>query len=162
MDVVPIGCDKSGVGMRRAGETATISDMISVDLARDLRDAGLHWVPTNGDIFFIPDRGLDQERYAIADMVVDVRVVQGGRQIAFNGAVEWALDAIAQHEVVWLPSETQLRELLGERFAALRADGGFFTCEAMIDGTDLSYQAATAADAYGKALLRAFTGSEPA
>lgn len=136
--------------------------MISLDLARDLRDAGLHWVPDNGDIFFIPDRGLDEERYAIADMVVDVRVVQGGRQIAFNGAVEWALDAIAQHEVVWLPAEPQLRELLGERFGALRADGDGFICEARIDGTDLSYRADSAADAYGKALLRAMTGIESA
>lgn len=136
--------------------------MISVDLARELRDAGLHWEPTNGDIFFIPDRGLEEERYAIADMVVDIRMVQGGRQIAFNGAVEWALDAIAQHEVVWLPSETQLRELLGERFAALRANDGGFQCVARIDGTELAYSAETASDAYGKALLRAFTGTEPA
>jgi hypothetical protein len=135
--------------------------MISVDLARELRNAGLHWVPTNGDIFFIPDRGLDEERFAIADMVVDVRVVQGGRQIAFNGAVEWALDAIEQHEVVWLPDETQLRELLGERFTALRFDGERFTCEASIDGARLTYEADTAANAYGKALLRGFTGGEP-
>ena len=134
--------------------------MISVPLAEALRDAGLHWKPVNGDIFFIPDRGLDDQRYAIADMVVDVRAVPGGRQIAFNGAVEWALDAIEQKEVVWLPTEAQLRELLGERFLALTADDDGFRCTARIDGTDLEYQAETAPDAYAKALLRAVTGHD--
>jgi len=135
--------------------------MISVELAGALRDAGLHWKPVNGDIFFIPDRGLDDQRYAIADMVVDVRIVPGGRQIAFNGAVEWALDAIEQKDVVWLPTEAQLRELLGERFVALRASGESFVCDARIDGASLSYEAESASDAYGRALLRAFTGAEP-
>jgi hypothetical protein len=134
--------------------------MISIELATELRDAGLHWSPTNGDIFFIPDRDLDDERFAISDMVVDVRVVQGGRQIAFNGAVEWALDAIAQHEVVWLPSETQLRETLGERFVALRSRNGGFVCEAKIDGRNVACEAEVADDAYGRALLRALTGRD--
>lgn len=135
--------------------------MISVELATRLRDAGLHWRPQNGDIFFIPDRGLDEERYAIADMVVDVRVVPGGRQIAFNGAVEWALDAIEQREVVWLPSEPQLRELLGERFLSLSPGETGFVCEANIDGARVRCHAAEASDAYGKALLQAITGGQP-
>ena len=93
--------------------------MISIELARDLSHAGLAWTPTNGDRFFIPDRDLDEEVFSISEMTVDVRTVPGGKEISFNGAVEWALDAIEQHEVVWLPSETQLRTELGERFVSL-------------------------------------------
>jgi hypothetical protein len=33
--------------------------MISVELARVLRDSGLEWRPARYDVFFIPDRGLD-------------------------------------------------------------------------------------------------------
>jgi hypothetical protein len=37
------------------------------------------------------------------------------------------LDSLAQGEVVWLPREDQLRELLGERFDRLEAVPGGFT-----------------------------------
>ena len=132
--------------------------MISIDLARELRDAGLHWEPANGDRFFIPDRDLDDEVFAIAEMTVDMRTVDGGREIAFNGAVEWALDAIQHSEVVWLPSEMQLRDLLAERFVTLRATSDGFACEARIDGTEQVFVATVASDAYGSAVLAALTG----
>ncbi|MDX1691679.1 MAG: pilus assembly protein CpaE [Acidimicrobiia bacterium] len=123
--------------------------MISIPLARRLRDAGLSWTPRNGDRFFIPDRDLDERTFAISDMAVEIRSVPGGREIAFNGAVEWALDAIHKEEVVWLPSEEQLRELVGERFRSLEriADGYRCTTEG---GT---HDAVTAADAYALAVL---------
>ncbi len=131
----------------------TIGAMITIELARRLRDAGLHWEPSDGDRFFIPDRDLDEEIFAVSRMTVGVREVAGDLQISFNGAVEWALDAIMKHEVVWLPSETQLRHLLDERFRSLCAVDGGFRCEALIDGRVLAFDAELASDAYGLALL---------
>ncbi|HSK90184.1 MAG TPA: hypothetical protein VK875_02620 [Euzebyales bacterium] len=128
--------------------------MISIGLARSLRDAGLRWEPTSGDRFFIPDRDLDDQIFAISEMTVDVRPTPGGRVIAFNGTVEWALDAIMQREVVWLPDEGQLRERLGDRFIALeRVAGGGFRCVVDFDGQRMEYRAGDAADAYGRAVL---------
>ncbi len=127
--------------------------MISIELARQLRDAGLHWEPSDGDRFFIPDRDLDDETFSVSNMTVGVRRVTGGVEIAFNGAVEWALDAIMKHEVVWLPSERQLRELLDERFVSLHAVEDAFRRDARIDGSERSFRAAAAPDAYALALL---------
>lgn len=135
--------------------------MISIDLASDLRDAGLEWHPADGDRFFIPDRDLDEHIFSISEMTVDVRHVKGGRQIAFNGAVEWALDAIMEYEVVWLPAESQMRELLGDAFVSLARDNGGFHCTI---GDAAPFTAPTAADAYGLALLdylRAVSGNAP-
>ena len=126
--------------------------MISIDLARRLRDAGLKWHPADGDRFYIPDRDLEEHIFSISEMTVDVRHVQGGRQIAFNGAVEWALDAIMEHEVVWLPAESQLRTMLGDTFAGLRRDAAGYHCT-----TSETFSAPGAADAYGLALLSLLT-----
>jgi len=124
--------------------------MISIDLARRLRDAGLEWHPADGDRFFIPDRDLDEHIFSISEMTVDVRYVQGGRQIAFNGAVEWSLDAIMEHEVIWLPAESQLRVLLGDTFVGLQRDAAGYHCTT---DRDIAFSAPVAADAYGLALL---------
>jgi hypothetical protein len=77
----------------------------------------------------------------------------GGRQIRFNGAVEWALDAIQQKEVVWLPSESQLRDRLGASFRSLTADEEGYVCAVSFDGELNTYRADTPEDAYGLALL---------
>ena len=127
--------------------------MISIELARKLRDAGLDWEPGDGDRFIIPDRGLEDHVFSISEMTVDVRQVPGGRQIAFNGAVEWALDAIMEHEVVWLPSERQLREHLGVTFQSLVREGNRYRCTIHAAGRTEAHVAADAADAYGLALL---------
>jgi hypothetical protein len=127
--------------------------MISHDLARRLRDAGLEWEPKDGDRFLIPDRQLDHHVFSISEMTVDVRQVPGGRQIAFNGAVEWALDAIMEHEVIWLPSEEQLRDRLGATFRSLTRDGAVYRCIVESRGRRKMFEAAGPADAYGGALL---------
>ena len=127
--------------------------MISHDLARRLRDAGLVWEPRDGDRFVIPDRELDHHVFSISEMTVDVRNVPGGRQIAFNGAVEWALDAIMEYEVIWLPSESQLRDRLGATFRSLSRDGRRYRCTVETSGFERTFDAAGPADAYGKALL---------
>lgn len=95
--------------------------MITLDLARRLRAAGLDWEPTSGDRFIVPDREMDEDVFVISDMTVEVHDFPTGRVIGFNGTVEWALDSIAQREVVWLPRESQLRERLGDAFVALEA-----------------------------------------
>lgn len=131
--------------------------MISIELARELAAAGLTWQPDNGDRFFIPDRDLDEEIFAISEMTVDVRTVPGGKEISFNGAVEWALDAIEQHEVVWLPTEAQLREALGEHFVSLWRTSDGYACVASTNGEHRDFAADHAADAYAMALLDHFT-----
>jgi hypothetical protein len=127
--------------------------VISLELAQRLKEAGLRWVPQDGDRFFIPDRDLDDRTFAISEMVVTLRTVPDGRQIAFNGAVEWALDAIMQREVVWLPSEPQLRRLLGRRFVSLSRAEDRYRCEAHLGDSVHGFVADAAADAYGLAVL---------
>lgn len=100
--------------------------MISLDLARRLRAAGMHWAPQNGDRFHVPDRDLDEQVFVISDMVVEVIDLPTGTIFGFNGTTEWALDSIQQSEVVWLPREDQLRDLLGQAFVALEARPGGF------------------------------------
>ena len=100
--------------------------MIGLDLARSLRAAGLAWNPLPGDRFVVPDRGMDDEVFVISNMVVEVQDAPSGQIIGFNGTTEWALDSLEHRQVVWMPRESQLRELLDERFLRLEAvTGGF-------------------------------------
>jgi hypothetical protein len=93
--------------------------VISLDLARRLRTAGLEWSPVTGDRFVVPDRDMDADVFVISEMVVEVRDVPAGKILAFNGTTEWALDSIDAQTVVWLPREAQLRDLLGTAFVSL-------------------------------------------
>ncbi len=127
---------------------------ISMELARALRDYGLEWRPRNGDCFAIPDRGFEDLTFTVSDMVIEVRDVLGQRELAFNGTVEWALDSIRKAEVIWLPTEEQLRQVLDERFVALyRDEDGAFACVARIDGEPKTFTGTNAADAYAWAVL---------
>ncbi len=127
---------------------------VSTSLASTLKGAGLRWDPTPGDRFHIPDRGLDDQTFSISEMVIELRRGVGGEvELAFNGTVEWALDAIVKTEVVWLPNEGQLRTALGAHFVALYADEAGYGCVARIDGEPRTFTAATAAEAYGLAML---------
>lgn len=100
-------------------------------IARDIP-----WQPNPGDRFVVADRDLDQV-FVIADMTIEVQDLHGGRLIRFNGTTEWALDSIDAAEVVWLPWEHQLRELLGTAFAGLESlpqpAQGYAVC--LVDGT---------------------------
>lgn len=141
-------------------ETAGVP-MISLDLASSLCDAGLPWTPGSGDRFVIPDRGLDSEVFTLSEMTIDVKSTPAGRLIAFNGTVEWAMDSIMQREVIWLPHEAQLRELLGERFVALERDGAGLRCVVMFAGERVVYRADDAATAYARALLHGLLHGRP-
>jgi hypothetical protein len=93
--------------------------MITKELAGELARRGLSWRPASGDRFYVPDRDLDDEVFVVSGMAIDVSDLPSGTEMRFNGTVEWALDSIAQTEVVWLPREEQLRDALGERFLRL-------------------------------------------
>jgi len=129
--------------------------LASVELARRLRDAGLEWHPREGDRFHIPNRDFGDQVWSISEMVIEPRRnILGERELAFNGTVEWALDSIVKREVVWVPTEGQLRELLGGRFIALYSeDDGSHACVIRLDETPTTFHGRTAPDAYGKAVL---------
>jgi hypothetical protein len=132
--------------------------VLSVPLAKELRRAGLVWKPALFDFFHIPDRDLDHRKFVVADMSVDIQILADGiGAITFNGAVEWSLDYILTQDVVWLPTESQLRELLSDRFTSLeRVDSGFRV--RIVDETgSRHFDGPTAAEAYGWAVLSTLT-----
>jgi len=134
--------------------------MVTVDLALQLRSAGLRWAPARGDRFVLPGRGMDDDIFVLSDMTVEVHDFPTGSVIGFNGVTEWALDSVQQTEAVWIPSEEQLRERLGGLFTRLDGVGGvgddrlggYLVTITMPDGVE-THPAPGAADAYGAALL---------
>ena len=144
--------------------------MISMALAIELKAAGLLWRTKNYDFFVIPDHSLDDRVFVLADMVAFTELVQGWPAVAFHGAAEWALDYIYSHEIVWLPTEEQLREELvalwperdglGLRLE-LDAGGGYRVCVTS-GGAERVFQGLTAGEAYAHALLYALTQRRPA
>ncbi len=138
--------------------------MISLELARKLKTAGLVWVPQNNDFFAIPERDLDDRVFVLTDMMSNLDVFRGWPVVAFHGAAEWALDYIFTSEVVWMPSEEQLRallvdELLGEAVPfmqfELTADG--YRCTFRYRDTAVACDGTDASEAYGLALLHVLT-----
>jgi len=135
--------------------------MIPVALALELKQAGLLWRTTMHDFFAIPDRGLDDRVYVLADMMAYTDLVQGWPVVAFHGTAEWALDYIFTNEVIWLPTEEQLREALvdalgragGEIDLELRRAPGGYRCAIGFGGERLIFDESTAGEAYGRALL---------
>lgn len=130
--------------------------MIDLELARRLHVAGLSWDPRPGDRFVIPDRGMDEDVFVISEMVVEVSDIPTGRVLRFNGTTEWALDSIDESEVIWLPREDQLRDMLGSRFvrleAALDGLGGFIAVIGTATGEERHVDV-DAERAYARALL---------
>jgi hypothetical protein len=127
--------------------------MISLDLARRLANAGVTWSPGNGDRFMAPDRDLDDVLFVVSDMVAEVDDSPAGRLLKFNGTTEWALDSIQAEEVLWLPREDQLRDMLGHRFVALTATPDGFVVMVDHDGRERRYEDADAECAYARAVL---------
>ncbi len=127
--------------------------MLSIELARALRDAGLQWTPARGDRFVISDRGMDSEVFVLADMTIDVHEFPAGPVIGFNGTTEWALDSVEQSEALWVPAEHQLRERLGDTFAGLAPTGEGYRVTLRVDGATSGYDGPDPAEAYALALL---------
>ena len=131
--------------------------MISVDLARRLRDVGLTWEPSPGDRFVVPDREMDDHVFVVSDMVVEVHDTPGGRILGFNGTTEWALDSVEAGSALWLPREDQLRELLGSRFVRLENASPGAVVVVMRDGEECREVDGSAESAYARALLSILT-----
>jgi hypothetical protein len=124
--------------------------VISTALARALRDSGLVWKPAIGDAFLIDRVEVDAEIFHLSDMTVEAHEFTTGTVLGFNGTTEWALDSVSIEDALWLPSETQLRELLRTAFVSFAAG---FSVTATVDGSAHSFEAPTAEDAYARALL---------
>lgn len=137
--------------------------MITVELARSLRDAGLRWHPETGDRFVIDKPGIDDDVYTVSEMTVERHDSPTGTILGFNGTTEWALDSVTATESLWLPREDQLRELLGPSFIGLtRVQVGsrvVFTVTATIGGADRSFASEAPAIAYGQALQAYITAA---
>ncbi len=127
--------------------------MITIELARALRDAGVRWSPASGDRFIVADRDMDEDVFTVSEMTIGIQHVESDQVLAFNGTTEWALDAVSMHSALWLPGEAQLRELLGGAFHALRRDGERWSVEYEVGGAQRTATDDDAADAYGHALL---------
>ena len=107
------------------------------------------WRPDSGDRFVFADRDLDQV-FVISEMTIEVAELPTGRLIRFNGTTEWALDSTPADDVLWLPREHQLRELVGDRFVALaRVPQGWAVT--LTDGS--RHVASDPEDAYALAVL---------
>jgi hypothetical protein len=135
--------------------------MISLDLARRLKHAGVPWYPAPGDRFMIPDRDLDEQVFAVSDMVVEVHELPRGRLLAFNGTTEWALDSILQADVLWLPREEQLRAMLGHAFVSLNAVPGGYVVVVGEGDEQRRHVDVDAECAYARALLDLLAHSSP-
>lgn len=128
--------------------------MISTDIARALRAAGLAWRPVSGDAFRIERPDLDGDVFHVSDMTIEPHEFDTGTILGFNGTTEWALDSLAVEDALWLPREDQLRALLGDVFRALhRVSAGGYRVDLHLLGAATDFDAASAADAYGMALL---------
>lgn len=128
--------------------------MISSELARQLRDAGLRWHPVSGDAFRIDTSEFDAEVFTVSEMTVEAHEFDTGTILGFNGTTEWALDSVAIERALWLPREDQLRNLLGTAFSSLtrRADARYRVLTSR-DGEQAAFEADDPAEAYAQALI---------
>jgi hypothetical protein len=127
--------------------------VISLGLARQLRDAGLKWSPAPGDRFVVADRDMDADVFVLSDMTIEVHELPHGRVIGFNGTTEWALDSIDKDNTVWLPRESQLRELLAGTFRGLDRTEQGWRVRTELNGATHACEHPDAEQAYGLALL---------
>lgn len=131
--------------------------MISTELAHALRDAGLVWHPRSGDRFQLDEPEFEADVFTVSEMTIEPREYPTGRILAFNGTTEWALDSVAQDDVLWLPHEAQLRERLGRAFRSLRRLADTYEVEIVWrEGEDeerLAFAHPEPSDAYALALL---------
>lgn len=128
--------------------------MISDELARALREAGVRWHPASGDRFRIEKQALTEEIFTVSDMVIEEHRHEQGNFFGFNGTTEWALDSVPTSDTLWLPREDQLRDLIGSAFVSLTRENGTFTVTAAVEGHhELVGTGSDAADAYARALL---------
>src|ERR1700712_4402378 len=122
--------------------------MISPQLARALRTAGLRWHPTSGDMFVIDRPGFEGEVFSLSTMTIEALDFPTGTVLGFNGTTEWALDEIAVDDTLWMPAEHQLRALLAATFVALSRTADGYQVETVLAGERSVFAAIDAADTY--------------
>jgi hypothetical protein len=127
--------------------------MITVELARRLKDVGLPWKPASGDRFVVADRDMDAEVFVVSQLTVELRDTPTGPMFQFNGTTEWALDSVEQAAVIWLPHEAQLRAALGTAFRRLEPLGEGWVVTVERDGREIREVDVDAERAYARALL---------
>ena len=127
--------------------------MITVELARQLNDAGVLWQPAPGDRFTIDQPNVVGEVFWISHLTIDVHTFHGQPLIGFNGTTEWALDSVTLDTALWLPREDQLRELLGQRFVRLDREGAGWLVEVDGERGRGQFRDPDAECAYAEALL---------
>jgi hypothetical protein len=132
--------------------------MISVDLALQLRAAGLKWRPESGDRFVVTQPEMTGEVFVLSDMTVEVHRLPQGDVIGFNGTTEWALDSIEDSHAVWLPRESQLRELLSGTFRSLDRTEDGWRVSIEVNGEAAEFSDSDAEEAYGFALKHLILG----
>jgi hypothetical protein len=131
--------------------------MVSVDIAQQLREAGIRWTPGERDTFMVPGTGLEQKVFVISELAALVQPLAGVQHITFHGSSEWALDHVMVRDAVWLPSETQLRLELESRlpsptYTLEHGPSGYRCVVPGLAADDRFYPSAE--DAYAAALLR--------
>lgn len=134
--------------------------MVSLEMALQLKEAGLRWEPAEGDSFTVPNGDLNNQVFVLSPLSAHVQIMKGHPFVMFHGSTEWAMDYILTQDVVWLLSETQVRAELEQRLDAfdqpnirLQRLPDFYHCSVGVHGQDLLFVAQTASDAYGQALL---------
>lgn len=134
--------------------------MISVNTAKALREAGLVWTPQNLDFFAILMPEFENQIFALNDMTIMAEALYGEPAITFHGSVEWALDHVWVGDVVWLPREEQLRELLEQRLLgatqpALTLETSRYGYRCTVNSGDepVTFEDFEAGEAYAAALL---------
>jgi hypothetical protein len=96
---------------------------------------------------------MDSDVFVLSEMTIEVHDLPHGKVIGFNGTTEWALDSVDNDKAVWLPRESQLRELLAGTFRGLdRTDDGWRVRTELKSAVHTS-QDPDAEQAYGLALL---------
>ena len=102
----------------------------------------------------------DDRVFVVSDLMANLDLFRGWPVVTFHGAAEWALDYILTTEVVWLPTEGQIRQeleslLLGENpfLLQLTAQPDGYECRMRFQAQTLSFQATNAVEAYGLAVL---------
>lgn len=127
--------------------------MLSLALALQLREAGLQWKPASGDRFVVTEAEMAGEVFVLSDMTIEVHRLPQGDVIGFNGTTEWALDSVDNSRALWLPRETQLRELLAGTFRSLERDADGWRVSVEVNGRQADFSDPDAEEAYGRALL---------
>lgn len=132
--------------------------MLALDLAEQLRAAGLEWAPALHDFFALPSTAFAGRLFVITDLPANIAMIQGQPAFTFEGAAEWAMDYVFADEAVWMPTESQLRQAVEARAPntplRLHVTPSGYECALDIraDAT-LSFRATSAEDAYAQALI---------